>query len=137
MTDEIKKPKGSFVHRQVERVLRKVGEDLSHARRGRRIGTEDFADRMGISRATLHRLEKGDPGISLNTLAMALHTLGRLNALRDIMDPAGDDVLIMQMKEQAPKRIGKRRSLPPAPEAAGAPNEGGEPEKPTSKYVGF
>lgn len=137
MTDVLKKTKGGLVHRQVERVLRKLGEDISHARRGRRIGTEDFANRMGISRATLHRLEKGDPGISLNTLAMAMHALGRLNTLRDIMDPAGDDVLIMQMREQAPKRIGKRRPLRPAPEAGGAPNEGGEPEKPTSKYVGF
>ncbi|MGY4403739.1 hypothetical protein [Bradyrhizobium sp. USDA 3315] len=33
------------------------------------------------SRATVHRLEQGDLGISLNTFAMAMFILGRLNAV--------------------------------------------------------
>ncbi|MCS0460778.1 helix-turn-helix transcriptional regulator [Rhizobium favelukesii] len=41
--------------------MRKIGEDISVARRIRRIAADDFARRIGISRATLHRLENGDP----------------------------------------------------------------------------
>ncbi|WP_425624937.1 helix-turn-helix domain-containing protein [Agrobacterium radiobacter] len=137
MVDEMKTTKGGVVHRPVERALSKIGEDISYARRVRRIAADDFAKRIGISRATLHRLEKGDPGISLNTIAMALHALGRLDALMNIADPASDHVSVMQMREQAPKRIGKPRPVRPAPEVEGAKAAGNEPEKPKSKFVGF
>lgn len=109
MASEPKRTKGGIVHPRVERAMKKIGADISHARRVRRIGAEDFARRVGISRATLHRLEQGDPGIALNTLAMALHAIGRLDALANIADPANDHVTMMQMMEQAPKRINKPR----------------------------
>ena len=35
-----------------------------------------FWERMGVSRDTLHRLEKGDPGISLGMYLRALRVLG-------------------------------------------------------------
>jgi transcriptional regulator with XRE-family HTH domain len=137
MATEVKTTKGGVVHRQVENVLSKVGMDISYARRVRRISADDFAKRVGISRATLHRLEKGDPGISLNTLAMALQALGRLETLRDIVDPAKDDVAIMQMRAQAPKRIGKPRTVRPALDLGEGKTSGEGAEKPQSKYVGF
>lgn len=130
MLDKVKKTKGGVVHRPVERAMLKIGEDISFARRVRRIAADDFAKRIGISRATLHRLEKGDPGISLNTLAMALHALGRLDVLMNIVDPASDHVSVMQMRVQAPKRIGK-----PRPERV--KSAGDEPPKSKSKFVGF
>ena len=68
--------KGSVVHSNVERILRKLGADIAIARRVRRTSTIDMSERMGVTRGTLRRLEKGDPGVSLNTLAMALSALG-------------------------------------------------------------
>nr|WP_250808498.1 helix-turn-helix transcriptional regulator [Neorhizobium tomejilense] len=96
--------------------MQKIGADISHARRMRRIAADDFAQRIGVSRATLHRLENGDPGISLNTMAMALHALGRLDALANIADPADDHITMMQMKDHAPRRISKPRIRQSAPE---------------------
>lgn len=104
-----KRTKGGVVHPRIERAMMKIGADISHARRVRRIAADDFARRIGISRATLHRLENGDPGVALNTLAMALHAIGRLDALANIADPANDHVTMMQMKDQAPRRISKPR----------------------------
>ena len=42
-----------------------MGEDIADARRRRRIPTTLMAKRAMISRATLARVEKGDPQVSL------------------------------------------------------------------------
>lgn len=49
----------------VKRALVKLGQDLCNARKRRRIPTELAAERAGISRATLGKIEKGDEGVSL------------------------------------------------------------------------
>jgi serine/threonine-protein kinase HipA len=55
--------------------LRKLGRDLALARRKRGISTADMAGRLFISRDTLWRLERGDPTVSLGTLATAAFVL--------------------------------------------------------------
>jgi len=70
---------------------------------------EEFATRIGVSRATLYRLEKGDPGISLNTLCMAMHLLGRLGAVADLADQASDDIGLMLSRQAAPRRVRRVR----------------------------
>ncbi|RVH69194.1 XRE family transcriptional regulator [Sinorhizobium meliloti] len=136
---EVMKTKGGVIHPQIERVMRKIGEDISIGRRVRKIAADDFARRIGISRATLHRLENGDPGIAFNTVAMALHALGRLDALANIADAANDHVTMMQMKNAAPKRISKLRPVRRLVlEVSGETNETEDaPKKTLSKYVGF
>lgn len=62
---------------------------------------------MGVSRATLHRLEQGDAGVSVNTLAMALNALGRLDMLGDLAEQSGDKVGLMASRLQAPRRIAR------------------------------
>lgn len=52
------------------------GDRLRLARLRRRISATTFAERIGVSRDTLHRLEKGDPNIALGTYAKALRVLG-------------------------------------------------------------
>ncbi|ANL11994.1 MULTISPECIES: helix-turn-helix domain-containing protein [unclassified Rhizobium] len=121
---------GNVVHRQVEHVMAKIGADISLARRVRRMATDDFAKRIGVSRATLHRLEAGDPGISMNTFIMALHALGRLDALAAIVDPARDHVTLTQMMAEVPKRIAKPRAT-----KAAAPSD--DASKSGTKYKGF
>lgn len=109
---EVRRTKGAAVHPMTLRVLKKIGEDIALARRARRISVEEFSDRAGISRATLYRLEQGDPGVSLNTFVMTLHVLGLLDKLSDIVDVRTDDVGLMVMRADIPKRIVKRRATP-------------------------
>lgn len=47
--------------------LRKLGRDLSIARRKRGISTQDMASRLFVSRATLWRLERGDSKVAIGT----------------------------------------------------------------------
>lgn len=129
-TPKIPTARGSVVHPRVERGLRKLGEDISLARRARKMSAQDFADRIGISRATLHRLETGDPGVGINTLAVALHALGRLDALIDIADPMHDATTMMQLREAVPRRVNKPRKKADV-------GVGEVVEKTDGKYVGF
>ncbi|RVJ69639.1 hypothetical protein [Sinorhizobium medicae] len=70
---------------------------------------------------------------------MALHALGRLDALANIADAANDHVAMMQMKNAAPKRISKLRPVRRLVlEVSGETNETEDaPKKTLSKYVGF
>lgn len=55
-----------------------------------------FAERIGISRDTANRLEKGDPAIALGTYAAALRVLG---LDRDIDLLAKDDELGRKLQD--------------------------------------
>jgi transcriptional regulator with XRE-family HTH domain len=59
----------------VRRALGQLGGNLALARRRRRISTQSMAERLQISTATLRRLERGDPSLSVGTLAKALLVL--------------------------------------------------------------
>ena len=94
----------------VYRSLRKLGADLHDARRRRRIPTQIMAERAGISRTTLTKLEKGDPGVAMGTYATVLFILGLLDRLTELADVRNDDVGLDLADELLPKRI--RRSHP-------------------------
>ena len=84
-TDKTARTKGNAVHPSIARGIARLGQDISRARRARRISTTDMAARMGVGRSTLHRLEQGDPGVSLNTLAMALSVLELFDRLAELV----------------------------------------------------
>jgi transcriptional regulator with XRE-family HTH domain len=50
------------------------------------------AERSGISRGTLHRLEKGEPGVSMAAFLSVLRALGQLNLVIDATDPYNTDL---------------------------------------------
>lgn len=127
--------KGSVVYPQVARSLVKLGRDISLARRRRRIAAEDFAQRIGVSRATLHRLEQGDPGISLNTLSMAMFVLGQLGAIADLADPTKDDVGVMLTRQEAPRRIQRTRTS--GPRSAIGQDAPSEPDPDSNDFMGW
>ena len=56
----------------VLRLLGKLGSDIRDARLRRRIRTVTLAERALISRTTLHRIERGDPGDSMGNYATVL-----------------------------------------------------------------
>lgn len=94
----------------VERTLRKLGADLRDARRRRRIPTRIMAERAGISRTTLNKLEKGDPGVSMGTYAKILFILGLLDRLTELADVRHDELGLHLADELLPQRIHHIRS---------------------------
>src|SRR5437660_8259728 len=95
----------------VTRALRKLGHDIRDARRRRRIPVATLAQRASISRMTLNKVEKGDPGVSLGTYATVLFTLGMAERLADVADPRHDTVGMELEEEHLPERIRLSRKL--------------------------
>jgi transcriptional regulator with XRE-family HTH domain len=89
----------------VRRALRKMGEDIRNARRRRRIQAKILAERASITRSTLHRIEKGDAGVSMGIYATVLFALGMLDRLADVGDALHDQVGWNLEEEILPKRI--------------------------------
>ena len=78
------------------RQLVALGERLRRARLRRRITTVQFAERTGVSRDTLNRVERGDPAVALGTYLRALRVLGLDNDL-DVL--AADDALGRKLQD--------------------------------------
>ena len=91
----------------VRRVLRKLGQDIRDARLRRRIPTAVMAERASISRTTLNKIEKGDPGVSFGNYANVLFVLGMAERLGDLADVRTDVVGLELEEERLPQRIRK------------------------------
>jgi len=66
--------------------LAALGERLRAARLRRRVSQSEMAVRVGVSRTTIARLEKGDPRVNLAVLVRALSVLGLDGDLDRIVD---------------------------------------------------
>ncbi|MGO9438270.1 MAG: hypothetical protein ACLP00_28695 [Terracidiphilus sp.] len=92
----------------VRRALRKLGHDLRDARRRRRIPAAIAAERASISRTTLVKIEKGDPGVAMGLYATVLFVLGMADRIGDLADPRNDSVGLQLEEERLPQRIRTR-----------------------------
>jgi hypothetical protein len=63
------------------------------------------ADRALISRSTLHKVERGDPGISLGILATLLAGYGMLERFETLMDVRWDRAGLAKQEARLPRRI--------------------------------
>jgi DNA-binding XRE family transcriptional regulator len=89
----------------VARAVRKLGHDIRDARRRRRIPVAIMSQRASISRTTLNKMEKGDPGVSLGSWATVLFVLGMVDRIADLADPKNDAVGLELEEEHLPQRI--------------------------------
>ena len=89
--------------------LRKLGRDLALARRKRGISTVDMAGRLFVSRDTLWRMERGDPSVSMGTLATAAFVLQLHDRLANLAAPATDALALSLDERRLPKRIRRAR----------------------------
>lgn len=98
----------------VRRALKKLGADISAARRRRGITAKLVAERAFINPKSLIRVERGDPGVSIGIYATVLFVLGMSERLADLADISHDPLGRTLADEQLPKRV--RLSQPLVPE---------------------
>ncbi len=96
---------------EVARVLKDLGEGLKIARQRRRQSQIDLAERLMISRATLQRMERGDPTVALGAWVTAAWLLGRLTDLQVVFNPDHDETGKRLERRYLPRR-GGRQSRP-------------------------
>ena len=82
---------------------------MRDARLRRRISTTIMAERASISRMTLNKVEKGDPGVSLGIYATVLFVLGLSDRLGNLADVRSDTVGLELEEEHLPQRIRRSR----------------------------
>ncbi len=112
--------KPPVVFPQEQRALSQLGERLRLARKRRKLSNAVVAQRAGISRTSLYKVEAGDPGATLGTYLRVLAVLGLEG---DIDAVAADDKVGRKLQdlamEPAASRSGLRAKLPPG--GAGQP----------------
>lgn len=84
--------------------LERLGQDIRGARLRRGIAIADLAVRSGTSPSSVARLEKGDSGVGIGTLADVLVALGLIERLTDLVDIRKDDLGLALATQQLPKR---------------------------------
>ena len=109
---DIMKSKPDSILPALARKLGGFGERLKAARLRRRYSADMVAQRAGIARDTLYRIELGDPGVSFGNYARVMQTL-RLE--QDLNRLAADDELGRKLQDaelgtraRAPRRKSER-----------------------------
>ena len=96
---------------RLEKLMKETGSDLKEARRRRKISVRDMAKRVGVSPATVIRLEKGDAAVGLGIFMTVLFILGLDQKLVGIFSLEKDLVGQQLAGEDLPKRIRRKKSL--------------------------
>ena len=99
-----------------EALLQEVGRRIAFLRRSSQIKQEELAEKAGISRYALSRLENGAGGIRLESFLSVLRSLNVLNRLSVVLpEPTLTPIQLVELEKKSeealPKRIRTRRSL--------------------------
>jgi transcriptional regulator with XRE-family HTH domain len=98
--------KPPIIFPQEQRLLSQLGERLKLARLRRKLSNAVVAQRAGISRTSLYKVEAGDPGATMGTYLRVMAALG-LEA--DINGMAADDKVGRKLQDLA---LGARAPMP-------------------------
>jgi transcriptional regulator with XRE-family HTH domain len=84
--------------------LERLGQDVRSARLVRGMSIADLAVRADTSASSVARLEKGDRGVGIGTLADILVVLGLIERLGDLIDIRKDSLGLSLVPTHIPKR---------------------------------
>lgn len=82
-----------------------IGENLAAWRKLRSLTVQQMADKADVSRATISRLEKGDPSIAFHTVLNVCNALGITDAVLTATDPYETDFGRAQADRSLPQRV--------------------------------
>lgn len=77
---------------KIDRELVAFGAHVRGWRMVLNLTAQQVAERAGMSRDTLRKIELGDPGVSFGNVAQALRALGVLDQAIEAIDPLNSDI---------------------------------------------
>lgn len=77
---------------RIERELTELGQHVRGWRMVLGLTAQQVAERAGITRDTLRKIEAGDPGVGFGNVAQVLRALGVLDQVVNAIDPLGSDI---------------------------------------------
>jgi transcriptional regulator with XRE-family HTH domain len=93
----------------VQRSLRQLAGHVRTWRKLRGLTQSQLADRAGVGRMTIGRLERGGGAVSVDTLLRSLHALGVIELLDRALDPYESNLGRLRSEEQLPERVRPRK----------------------------
>jgi len=99
--------KPPIVFPQEQRLLSALGERLRLARKRRKLSNAVVAQRAGISRSTVYKVEAGDPGATLGAYVRVLAVLGLEGDLNQL---GADDRVGRKLQDLELEPTPKRRT---------------------------
>lgn len=89
----------------IRRANRQLADGVKTWRKLRGLTQMQLADRAGISRGALGRLENGGAGVSLESFMRVLRALGVLDGVVRALDPYESDIGRLRAGEELPQRV--------------------------------
>lgn len=80
-----------------EEILKTMGEQIKLARLRRNLSVGLVAERAGISRTSLWKVESGNPAVAMGIYAAVLHALNNMD--KDLLLVAKDDEMGRRMQD--------------------------------------
>lgn len=80
-----------------EEILKTMGEQIKLARLRRNLSVRLVAERAGISRTSLWKVESGNPAVAMGIYAAVLHALNNMD--KDLLLVAKDDEMGRRMQD--------------------------------------
>lgn len=77
---------------RIDRQMQEFGEHVRGWRMVLGLTAQQVAERAGIARATLRKIEAGDPGVGFGSVAQVLRALGVLDQAVEAIDPLASDI---------------------------------------------
>ncbi|SRR5258705_615413 len=96
----------------VQRSLRELAGHVRTWRKLRGLTQGQLADRAGVGRMTINRLENGDGAVSIETLLRTLHSLGVIESMNRALDPYENDLGRLRSEDRLPNRVRPREVGP-------------------------
>ena len=93
----------------IESILQQLGERLREARLARNESQELFAQRLGLTRQSYSKMEKGSPQTLIGKWLEASSILGRLDGWQEVLAPKEDLFAKLKRKTSKRQRAGGRR----------------------------
>lgn len=101
----MKSPSRQLLPPPLRRSLTKFGSDIRLARRKRQLTIAMMCERVGVTKVTYLRVEKGEVGVSLGIYAMTLFVLGLGTPFSELVDPRGDEAGLLSDEARLPRRV--------------------------------
>ena len=95
--------------KNVASLLLQLGERLKEARLARNESQELFAQRLGLTRQSYSKMEKGSPQTLIGKWLEASSILGRLDGWQEVLAPKEDLFAKLKRKTSKRQRAGGRR----------------------------
>ncbi len=96
-------------NKNIESLSEQLGQRLKEARLARNESHKLFAQRLGLTRQSYSRMEKGSPQTMIGNWLAASSILGRLNDWKDVLAEKEDLFARFEKKSNKRQRAGGKR----------------------------